>query len=72
MAITDDSSDAYFQALSLGVENKGEQMLEKQKAEIEQQKVGSTAPVNKTIFIVIGIAGAALVTLAILKKKGVF
>lgn len=67
----EDPSDAYYQGLKMDVESTGEQFLEGKKAEAEQlaqQKMGATSGINKTPFIVIGVAGVVLLILVIIKK----
>lgn len=63
----------YYDALDLEARDHGTQLLEKKEQEIaqrEQMKVGSGTS-SKMVYIILGLAALGLLSLAILKKKGI-
>jgi LPXTG-motif cell wall-anchored protein len=65
-------TEAYYQDLSLQVKQQGEENLAKTQAAIEQKAALSSNTVSSsstTMYVVLGLAAIALVTLAILKRK---
>ncbi len=65
----------YYDYLDLSVRDYGEQKLEAKKEEIEQRKsqkmmTAADKPSN-LLYILLGVGAVAILTLAVLKKKGV-
>ena len=69
-----DPRKAYYDFLGLEVKDYGEQVLEEKQVEIESreiQKMEMGIKPSGTLYILLGVAAIAVITLAILKKKGI-
>ena len=69
-----DTRKPYYDYLGLLVKDYGEQKLEEKTVEIEQRetmKMASGSSMSTTMYVVMGVGAVLVLTLAVLKKKGV-
>jgi len=64
----------YYDALDLESRDFGQQLYDKKETEIaqrEQIKMSGGKMSSRTTYVILGLAGVGLITLAVLKKKGI-
>ena len=66
---------AFYENMGLEVQDYGEQQLEETKEEIIQRetdkKMAATSGTSTLTYILLGVGAVAVLTLAVLKKKGI-